>query len=262
MKNILLGSNRQVIEKFARSNVLLAFDFDGTLAPIVAEPARARMRPATSRLLNDLATLYPCIVISGRARADVLGRLDGIPVHGVIGNHGVEPWQASEGLAEEVERWRPLLRKRLSGLPGVRIEDKTLSVAVHYRHSREKKKAQAAISEAVRALGDVRVIGGKQVVNVLPKTASDKGAALLEERERLACEKAIYAGDDDTDEDVFALGQPESLLTIRVGAMTGSMASYYVRSQAVVDELLRFLLEIRQRNSSSIRRSLAHRTSR
>lgn len=252
MKNILLGPNRELVEEFTRSNVLLAFDFDGTLSPIVADPARARMRPTTSRLLNDLAILYPCIVISGRAQADVLARLDGIPVRGVIGNHGIEPWQASERLAEEVERWPPLLRERLSGLPGVRIEDKTLSVAVHYRHSREKKKARAAISEAVRALGDVRLISGKQVVNVLPKAAPDKGAALLEERERLSCEKAIYAGDDDTDEDVFALDQPASLLTIRVGAKTGSLASYYVRSQDVIDELLRFLLELRQRSEARL----------
>ena len=50
MRNILLEPNRQVLEEFARSNALLAFDFDGTLAPIVADPARARMRPATTRL--------------------------------------------------------------------------------------------------------------------------------------------------------------------------------------------------------------------
>ena len=171
-------------------------------------------------------------------------------MHGVIGNHGVEPWQASERLAREVRRWQPVLRKRLSGLPGVRIEDKTLSVAVHYRQSREKKKARAAISEAVRALGDVRLIGGKQVVNILPKAAPDKGDALRKERDRLACEKAIYAGDDDTDEDVFALDQPGSLLTIRVGAKTGSLASYYVRSQAAIDELLRILRELRQRSEA------------
>jgi trehalose 6-phosphate phosphatase len=250
MKNILLGPNRRVLEEFARSSVLLALDFDGTLAPIVAEPARARMRPATSRLLNDLAVLYPCVVISGRAQADVVGRLEGIPVRGVIGNHGIEPWQASERLAKEVERWRPILRERLSGLPGVRIEDKTLSVAVHYRHSRDKERARASIFEAVRALGEVRTIGGKQVVNVLPKAASNKGAALLRERERLSCEKAIYAGDDDTDEDVFALDQPSRLLTIRVGAKAGSLASYYVRSQDVVDELLGLLLELRARSEA------------
>jgi trehalose 6-phosphate phosphatase len=207
------------------------------------------MRPATSRLLNELANLYPCVVISGRAQADVLRRLEGIPLRGVIGNHGVEPWQASERMAEEVRRWQLHLRERLSGLPGVRIEDKKLSVAIHYRHSLEKEKAQAAISEAVRALGDVRVIGGKRVVNILPETAPDKGAALLAERERLACENATYAGDDDTDEDVFALDQPGSLLTIRVGAKAGSVASYYVRSQAAIDELLRVFLEVRQRSS-------------
>jgi trehalose 6-phosphate phosphatase len=250
VKNILLGPNRPVLEEFARSNVLLAFDFDGTLAPIVAEPEYARMRPATSRLLNDLATLYPCVVISGRAQADVAGRLEGIPLRGVIGNHGIKPWQGSEPLAAEVERWRPILRERLSGFPGVRIEDKTLSVAVHYRQSREKKKARAAISEAVSALGNVRLIGGKQVVNILPRAAPDKGAALLGELERLSCEKAIYAGDDDTDEDVFALDRPGTLLTIRVGARAGTLASYYVRRQDDIDELLRHLLQLRSRSEA------------
>ena len=140
--------------------MLLAFDYDGTLAPIVTHPERARLRPATSRLLGDLTNLYPCIVISGRAQADVLERLRGIPVHGVVGNHGIEPWQASERVREEVERWRPLLEEQLSPVRGVSIEDKVFSIAVHYRQSREKKKARAAIMEAAAALDDVRVIGG------------------------------------------------------------------------------------------------------
>ena len=84
-------------------------------------------------------------MISGRAQASVLERLSGIPVHGVIGNHGIEPWHASDRLTEQIERWRPLLEEQISAIRGVRIEDKIFSISVHYRQSREKKKARAAI---------------------------------------------------------------------------------------------------------------------
>jgi trehalose 6-phosphate phosphatase len=246
-KDILRPANRHVLAEFASSNVLLAFDFDGTLAPIVAAPERARMRATTARLMNELSNLYPCVVISGRARADVLERLGGVPVVGVIGNHGVEPWESSKPLRDEVHRWQPLLQERLSRLPGVKVENKDFSVSIHYRQSRDKKGARAAIMDAVAALGDVRVIGGAQVVNLLPREAPHKGIALMSELERIGCETAIYAGDDDTDEDVFALDEPVRLLTIRVGPRPASAASYFIPSQADVDELLKILVGLRQR---------------
>lgn len=247
MKNILSPSNRRILREFASFDVLLAFDFDGTLAPIVAVPERAKIRQTTRRLLQDLASLYPCVVLSGRTRAEVLERPSGIPVDAVVGSHGAESRQTSKRLTREVGRWQPLLEKRLSTLRGVRIEDKVFSVAVHYRQSREKRRVRAAILEAIKDLGDVRVIGGTQVVNILPKAAPHKGIALERERKRLGCEAAIYVGDDDTDEDVFAHDQPARLLTIRVGAKAGSAASYFIRRQADVDELLRALIGERRR---------------
>ncbi len=253
MKNILLPAHRRIVEQFARSNVLLGFDFDGTLTPIVTLPERAHLRPATSRLLGDLTNLYSCVVISGRARTSVLERLRGIPVHGVVGNHGIEPWGASARLKEEIERWRPLLEERLSPIRGVSIEDKVFSISVHYRQSRDKKKARAAIMEAAAALNDVRVVGGALVINLLPRGAPHKGMALERERERLGCDTAIYVGDDETDEDVFALKQPARFLTIRVGASPASAASYYLRGQADVDGLMRLLLLARQRPNRAAR---------
>lgn len=249
MKQILLPTNRRILERFARSNVLLAFDFDGTLAPIVALPERAHLRRVTSRLLRDLTTLYPCVVISGRARADVVKRLRGIPVRGVIGNHGIEPSGVSQPLTQEVERWTPLLERRLSSVQGVRMENKVFSIAVHYRRSRERKKARAAVVSAAATLNDARIIGGRLVVNILPKGAAHKGVALERERVRLGCDTAIYMGDDETDEDVFGLLEPARLLTIRVGAESASLATYYIPGQADVDELLRILVVARQRSS-------------
>ena len=245
MKNILSQANREVLEQFVWSNVLLAFDYDGTLAPIVTDPERATMRQATRELLGELTQHYPVIVISGRAQPDALARLRGVGVHEVVGNHGMEPWHASGRHSAEVQRWRPVLEACIASLRGVTIEDKTFSVAIHYRQSREKKKARAEILKAAAALGDVRVIGGKQVVNILPKDAPHKGIALERERERLHCDTAIYVGDDETDEDVFSLDQPGRLLTVRVGAKRTSAASYCIPDQLAMDELLRALLDLR-----------------
>jgi trehalose 6-phosphate phosphatase len=245
MRDILSRDGRELLRQFAWSNVLLAFDYDGTLAPIVRDPDKAAMRAATRRLLAEAAVRYPCIVVSGRAQPDAKRWLRGIRLQQVVGNHGIEPWQATRPVRDEVTRWAPLLMERLSPFKGVRIENKTFSIAVHYRRSREKKRARAAIMEAAAALGPVRVIGGKQVVNILPEKAPHKGIALERERDRLRCDTAIYVGDDETDEDVFGLDQPGRLLTVRVGAKRKSQASYCVRNQAAVDELLAVLVSLR-----------------
>jgi trehalose 6-phosphate phosphatase len=253
MSRILSRRNRAVLERFAWSNALLAFDFDGTLAPIVAEPDRAAMRACTRQRLEALARAYPCIVISGRAHADVRKRLRGVGLRGVVGNHGVEPWQTTTGLIGEVRRWRPTLERALRSHSGVWIEDKAYSIAVHYRMSRAKKVARAAILRAAQELGDLRVIGGKQVVNLLPRGAPHKGFALERERERLGCDTAVYVGDDETDEDVFALDQPGRLLTIRVGAKRASAATYSLRNQREIDDLLLVLLRLRNAGEASRR---------
>src|SRR5688500_8315814 len=130
---------------FAWSNVLLAFDYDGTLAPLVNTPTRAAMRLSTQRLLRRASKLYPCVVITGRAQADALGRLRGIEVCRVVGNHGAEPSANSETTRRRVQQWLPVLRARLSRRQGVVIEDKRFSVAVHYRHARERNSTRRAI---------------------------------------------------------------------------------------------------------------------
>lgn len=246
MKHILAEANRRVLRQFARARVLLAFDYDGTLAPIVTDPSKADLPPATRALLADVASRYPCIVISGRTRADVARRLRGIRTVEVIGNHGIEPWQSSERGQRAVRRWRPVLERRLARFAGVEIEDKVHSLAVHYRRSPEKDKARLAVNRAAAALGDVRLVRGKQVVNVLPSGAPHKGVALREARARFRCEAAIYVGDDETDEDVFALNEPDRLLSIRVGRKRGSHAAYFLRAQPEIDRLLRALAQFRE----------------
>lgn len=247
MKDILAHAQRSLIEPFAWSQTLLAFDFDGTLAPIVDDPPKAAMRPTTRGLLARAASLYPCVVISGRALSDVTKRVKGIRLRGVVGNHGVEPWRATKQVHRRVQDWRPLFRKVLEGEAGVEIEDKTYSLAIHFRRSRAKKRVRDLVMRVAAELEDVRVIGGIEVVNIVPADAPHKGIALERERARLHCDTAIYVGDDQTDEDVFALDQPGRLLTVRVGRKAASRADFYLKSQADVDAFLRILIALRER---------------
>ena len=246
MKNILAPAQRPILEPFAWSRTLLAFDFDGTLAPIVARPDRAALRPSTKRLLSTLATLYPCVVISGRAASDVSGRLKDISLRGVIGNHGLEPWRATAVLSRRVRAWKPLLHAALRDEAGVEIEDKGYSIAVHFRRSRAKKRVRRRILEAAATLEGVRLIRGIEVLNLIPAGSPHKGIALERERQRLACDTAIYVGDDETDEDVFALDQPGRLLSIRVGRKEASAADFYLETQSQIDSLLRTLIRLRR----------------
>lgn len=256
MKDILARSQRRVLAEFAQSNVLLAFDYDGTLAPIVCDPERAVMRRRTRRLLGRLARVYPCVVISGRSRRDVKRMLDGVGVTQVVGNHGIEPHRPSREFRALVRRWRALLSGSLAGLGGVTVEDKGLSLTVHFRRSRRKIHSREAVFCAAAGLPRARVFGGKDVVNVVPRRAPHKGIALEAERDTLGCAKAIYVGDDETDEDVFSHGRRHRLLSIRVGAEASSKASYSLRSQAHIDALLHELLALRERTpaAASVRR--------
>ncbi len=242
MKSLLAPQNRSVLHRLARGRVLLAFDFDGTLAPIVADPARARLRPRTRRLLTEVARKYPCVVISGRNRADVVRRVSGIPLRRVFGNHGIEPSPALPAARRAVRRWLACLKPRLEGVAGIVFDDKGATLAIHYRKSRNRPAALKAILAATADLNEARALQGLLVVDLLPKGAPNKATALRSELRRLRCESALYLGDDKTDEDVFALGWCLPLLAVRVGRKPHSLAPYYLRNQGDVDALLAELL--------------------
>jgi trehalose 6-phosphate phosphatase len=244
VKHVLTGSHRLVLERLMSSDPLLAFDFDGTLAPLVANRAEAKLRPTTRRLLSDVAARHPCAVISGRARSDVGARLDGVRVAAVAGNHGVEPWAASPAAARATEHWRELLKVRLRGLAGVEIEDKRYTLSVHYRRALDPLAVQIAIESAVEDLPGARLIGGHAVINVVPAGTGTKGTALLRILSSLGRTQAMYVGDDETDEDVFGLPVSGHLVSIHIGTHGSSKAEYYLRAQEEIDDLLRALLEL------------------
>jgi trehalose 6-phosphate phosphatase len=239
MRRILDRDNLDILAQLAWSRVLLGFDFDGTLAPIVADRDAAVMRSETAALFAEVCSLYPCAVISGRSRADVAERVGAAQVKYFVGNHGMEPQGASAGGRPEIAAAAELLGRALAEHAGVDIEDKQYSLAIHYRRSRRTREARAAITCAIAALPTpMRTVAGKMVVNVVPAHAPHKGDALLELREREGASTALYVGDDVTDEDVFAIDQPGRLVSVRIGESKASAAKYFVRNQREIDALL------------------------
>jgi trehalose 6-phosphate phosphatase len=243
-RHILGAGNLDVLRQFAEANTLVGLDFDGTLAPLVSEPDRAKLNASTRALLNRVCRLYPTVLISGRACADLRRRVGGIALRELIGNHGLEPSRHAAAFANEVRGWLPLLERRLKRFAGVVVENKTYSLAVHYRMSRQKRRARAAIAAAAGELG-LRVVEGHQVMNLLPAAAPHKGLALAAARRRLRCDAAIYVGDDETDEDVFGLERPGRLLGVRVGPTPTSRADYFLEAQPLIDRFLGALIDLR-----------------
>jgi trehalose 6-phosphate phosphatase len=253
MRRSLILSTRSapVLAQFAASNVLLALDFDGTLAPIVRTPADARMRPATRRLLAAVARRYPCVVLSGRALEDLMPRLRRIPIWHMVGDHGFELPGSLRALSPHVREWVAHLQERLPATRGLVIEQKPHSVTIHYRRVRNPPGVLQAVADAVRGLRNARVIGGAKAVNLIPSGGPDKGTALQRARRVFACDTAIYVGDDATDEDAFRSAEPEQLLSIRVGTAGPSAAQYCLRSQTEMDTLLRRLIQLRRVSARS-----------
>ncbi len=245
MKDILSPRHRPVLVQLARSRALLAFDYDGVLAPLVRKPSGARMRARTRALLRQIARLYPCAVVSGRAWRDTRRFVRGIPAV-VVGNHGFELGSELPVPGEVLERvrgWRRQLESDLARVPGVFFEDKRSTLAVHYGLARTWRRSGAAVHAAAERLHGARLVQGKKVLNLLPSHFPTKGDAVRALLARGGLETALYAGDDVTDEDVFEIGPP-AVLGIHVGRGR-SLAQFKLRLQGDVDVLLRLLIELR-----------------
>ena len=225
------------------ARALVAFDFDGTLAPIVTEREAARMRQTTAQLFRHVCERYVCAVISGRAHDDVAARLGGARVKHVIGNHGSEPHEQAAAFAAEVGQALACLDSALRPCRGVDIEDKRYSLAIHYRAAPDRQQARAQIQAAVASCAPrLRQVPGKLVLNLIPARAPDKGQALQRLLAIEQAEMALYVGDDVTDEDVFRLDEPRRIITVRIGETKASAAQFYLRTQLELDVLLSALV--------------------
>lgn len=226
---------------------LLAFDLDGTLAPIVDHPEDVRVAPDVAASLAALGRWRPIAIITGRAVADARGRLGFTPQH-IIGNHGAESefsgladsWcTALNGFRDHLAREAYRLRRA-----GVTVEDKRQSIALHYRLAPDIQVARQAIHLFLQAAAEprLRFFGGKRVYNVVAAGAPDKGDALLQLVAHLHSPAALFVGDDINDEAVFSSAPPH-WLTVKVGrGGRPSQAQYLLQSHEGMLPLLRRLL--------------------
>jgi trehalose 6-phosphate phosphatase len=230
----------------ATEHLLVASDFDGTLAPIVSNPADARALPHAAAALIALADAArtSVLLVSGRALA-ILRELSAMPstVH-LVGSHGAEvdtdaggdqpngsgnvPGFANPIDTELLGRITAELTAIATGRPGVAVEAKPASVALHVRNATADDGAAAL--DAARAAAqswNAELTAGKAVLE-FAVVSTDKGAAIDALRDRLGATAVVFFGDDVTDEKAFRrmrqadvgvkVGPGDTLATYRVDA--------------------------------------------
>ncbi|MBI4611066.1 MAG: trehalose-phosphatase [Candidatus Rokubacteria bacterium] len=227
----------------AGATLLLLSDYDGTLTPLVADPAAAGL---AREVRDDLRLLAgsPVVrvgILSGRALDDIRARV-GVPEIIYAGCHGLEiegPGLAFRHPGAEALRWMlaaiaEALRIRAASIPGVRVEAKGLAVAVHYRNVAPAALARLEILfERVihPRRSKLRLFRGKKVIEILPRVGWNKGECGLWIRDRICptvpSDVAIlYMGDDRTDEVAFDVLSGKAT-TVRVGPGPSLSAAKY-----------------------------------
>jgi trehalose-phosphatase len=238
----------------APARVLLT-DCDGTLVRIRRRPSDVRLAKSTARLLVAIRDAG-CVVgvVSGRG-IESLVSLVGIPGIWYAGSHGYrlrDPGGRTISLATPAERRRigratRWLRPRVARIPGVHLDVKHASVAVHYRTAspRATRRAREVIDRLLERDPRLLLLSGKKVWELLPGESVDKGVAvqrLLEEIRAPRGRFVAYLGDDTTDESVFR--KLADGVTIVVGRRPHTAARYSLRSMGEVGELLRRWLRV------------------
>jgi trehalose 6-phosphate phosphatase len=194
-------------------SALLVTDYDGTLAPIVLDPARAYAAPGALEALSSLATrLRTVAVLTGRPVDELLrlSDLHGVPGLLVLGRYGLERWSggAVPGLVgpPEIDVARDVLDALISGEEGVTLEDKGTALAIHTRGAPEPQDTFERLRPAVAAAasaGGLVLEPGRLVLEVRVP-GPDKGAAIDELVREVAPEVAVFLGDDAGDLPAFA----------------------------------------------------------
>jgi trehalose-phosphatase len=254
--------------------LLVALDFDGTIAPIVARPADAAMRPGIRACLDALCLIknVHVAVISGRAMS-TLRSLVGIKSVHLAADHGLEidmvPHADSAAfchpaVAQLKARYAALERQlvdRFAHVSGVQIENKGASLTVHYRGVQDEAEAAAAAAEAariIRSAGFMARAAASALEAIATEVAWDKGAACNHILERLfgvswrGRVAVLYVGDDATDEDAFrALAGISGAVTCKVKGRSDnadSQAAYFLPGTEDVQTLLDAILHQREQS--------------
>ena len=209
---------------------LLFLDYDGTLAPIVADPASAAPHAAVPDLLRRLHARHPVVLVTGRHLASVAALFEDVPPVRGVGLHGTQTGTLGGDLdhllSDDAADALADLRARVPDGAGVIVEDKGAAFAVHYRHAPD----EAAALDRLRAWtadvpGVLTPIWGKKVVELRPATTS-KGTAVRTILAEHPAHVPVYLGDDVTDEDAFeVLAEIEGAVSVKVG--DGETAARY-----------------------------------
>jgi len=246
--------------------ILLFLDYDGTLTPIVETPEKAVIPQNTKNLLEELSTSprYRIAIISGRSLSDIKA-LVGLKDIIYAGNHGLEIEGPKIKFESQVSpRLKSIIRyiykdmvSRFSKIKGVLIEDKGLTISIHYRLLDEKDIQEFLsvfneITDPYIVRSKIKINTGKKVYEIRPPVMWDKGKVvlwLLARQQFLLGENKIlpvYIGDDVTDEDAFKVLKKKGL-TIFVGEQASSEAQYYLKTIEEVTEFLRLIADLKRK---------------
>jgi trehalose 6-phosphate phosphatase len=237
----------------APGEALIASDFDGTLSPIVADPAAARAYPGAAQALAWLASLVGTVaIITGRPAADAveLGGLAHVPGLIVLGHYGAERWAdgtvTAAPAANGISLARELLPGILAGLrgaggqhpEGIRIEDKGTALAVHTRQAADPVGALELLRQPVADLArraGLAVEPGRFVLELRPQGV-DKGRALRSLVAERGAASVLFCGDDLGDLSAFAAAR--ALRAEGIAACTVASASPEVPEVAEAADLV------------------------
>lgn len=238
------------------THVLLCLDFDGTLVPIRDDPTAVELAGSTRQTLEGIAHMedVDLAIVSGRKLGDVRDRV-GVEEATYAGNHGLEIQEGETyWIHPTVDAIRPELKEiagdledALSGIPGVRVEDKGPTLTVHVRmvDSDRVPEVTEIIHRRVRDVEDVTVSSGKAVLQIRPAVDWDKGRAIERIARSIPDESVIVVvGDDRTDADGFEAleGLTQSGIAISVGNPS-LPANYMVDGPEAVNQWLNWFLD-------------------
>lgn len=236
----------------AANHIALFLDFDGTLSPIVPVPAEAQLEPEIRSTLSTLIERpdFFVSIVSGRAIADLRERV-GLPNLIYVGNHGFEIESDStcfrepraQALRQELRALSLQLKLALSDTDGLEIEDKGLTLSVHFRRVVEQLHdwVRSVTFSTVSRWQSFECREGKLVLEIRPQVDWHKGYAIKWiVREVLPYGSLpICIGDDATDEDAFAVISEG--ITIRVGGSEDTKAQYLVPDVHAAGRFLEWL---------------------
>jgi trehalose 6-phosphate synthase len=222
----------------------LFLDVDGTLVPIASTPEKVRVEPGLRATLDHLRKIIPVALISGRRLADIDKLFAPLRLP-AAGTHGLERRRA-DGTLERApvggfaELIRPALTAFAETHPGIRLEDKGLSLALHWRLAPEHERAALNLAERLaRTHPQFRLVLGKMVAELAPR-GNDKGGAIeaFLAEPPFAGRRAVFLGDDITDEDGFVAVERLGGVGVLIGERPETAAQWRLGSVEAVHEWL------------------------